>query len=195
MPWCPGWGWWTQQRMTGVRPASGLWGDSFQPWEAAGALRCWMKTSSLVSHPGLCWPGLGTAADPCGIVAPSAGVPLSDPEPHQDSGSQFTISAIPFPISSIFPFLHLANLTIWLYMQKKYLTCRAFKFCFPAWVQQGSLCGWDRLCMVLAGDLLVPGKNLSWSRAVPLKLSVFVTAHMHCSFCGKYFFLYRPVCS
>lgn len=134
MPWCPRWGWWTQQTEDdgGARPASGLRRDSFQPWEAAGAPRCRMKTSSLVSHLDLCWPGLRTATDLWEIIAPSAGLPLSAPEPHRDSRPQLMVSAIPS-----FPFLLYSLFYILLIWQfvctcKNVFNMQSFEILFPS---------------------------------------------------------------
>lgn len=128
---------------------------------------------------GLCWPGLGTATDLCEIVAPSARVPLSAPEPHRDSRSQLMVSVIPFPISPIFPFLHSL---IWQFVCtcKNIFNLQSFQILFPslgaAW--QPVWLGWTvhgtGRRAVGARESICPGARQSLSSCLCLASCLFL---------------------
>lgn len=76
-------------------------------------------------------------------------------------------------------------------------TCRAVKSCFTVWVQQCSLHGWDRSYKAVSRDPTSARKTFSMEQGGPSQI-VHVcerTWSVHCSFCGTYFFWYRPQCS
>lgn len=151
----------------------GFGGVASQPLEAAGSLRCWRKTSPLVAHPGLSWPSLRTAADTCEIIAPSARMPLSAPEPRR---VQLMIPAIPSFLFLLYSLFYTSVIWRFVCTHANGFNLQTFWMLSPRWVQQ------DRLCRQTWGL----GKTSGLGHGLGL------WEHMHCSFCGKHFFWYRP---
>lgn len=146
-----------------------------------------MKTSSLLSHVVLCWPGLRTAADPQEIVALGCSY-----QPRATPGFRISAHYFSYPISYFFciPSLHVANLTICPCMQKRIELAEISNF-----VSQSacSLHGGDRL----QGAGWRPAGTgrtsvLEQGSPLPVVLVCERTCSVHCNFCGIYFFWYRP---